>query len=64
MWRRIMVAAVVVAVCVLGFWACSRCSDERRPPPETKRTAPGKGDGYGYQSGTPSDESESPPADE
>jgi hypothetical protein len=63
MWRRIM-AAAVAAVCVVGLQNCSGCSDERRPTPEAKQTAPGKGEGYGLQAGAPSDEAESPPADE
>ena len=62
MWRRIM-AAAVIAVCACMLQGCSGCSDERRPAPETKRTAPGKGDGYGLQGGAPSDEPETPPAD-
>ncbi|MHC4129111.1 MAG: hypothetical protein ACYTE6_01230 [Planctomycetota bacterium] len=63
MWRRIM-AAAVAAVCLLGLQSCSGCSDERRPPPETKKTAPGDFEGSGYESGAPSDAPETPPAEE
>ena len=63
MWRRIM-AAAIVAVCALLLYGCSGGSDERRPAPETKRNAPGKVEGSGFQAGTPSDDTETPPADE
>jgi len=66
MRRRIMAAAVAV-VCVLFLLLLllqggSGSGDERRPVPETKRNAPGDFEGSGFQGGTPSDESETPPA--
>ncbi len=63
MWRRI-IAAAVVAVGVIQLCGCSGSGDERRPTPETKRNAPSNFEGSGFQGGTPSEETDSPPADE
>jgi hypothetical protein len=63
MWRRIMAAAVVAAAAsVLG--GCSGCEEQRRPVPETKRSAPGDFEGSGFRSEPPSEAPETPPADD
>jgi hypothetical protein len=68
MRRRIMAAAVAV-VCVLLLLLLllqggGGSGDERRPVPETKRNAPSNFEGSGFQGGTPSDEPETPPAED
>jgi hypothetical protein len=68
MRRRIMAVAVavaVVAVLVIVWQGCDSKSEPRRPVAEQKRDAPHKAAGNGgFQAGQPSNEMDSPPADE
>jgi hypothetical protein len=62
-------AAAVAVVCVLFLLlmllqGSGGSGDDRRPVPEIKQTAPGKGDGFGFQGGEPSDAPETPTADD
>ena len=62
-------AAAVAVVCVLVLLllllqGSGGSGVERRPVAETKRNAPGDFAGSGFQGGTPSDEPETPPADD